>query len=130
PPSGDRGRPRRSRRSKDPPAARRRAVPGSAVAARGVDGTYRRNTMTAIWTRTRVILEMIKFEHTIFALPFALISVLLAARPHLLPPGLTLVWILLAMVGARSAAMAFNRVADAEIDAQNPRTANRHIPAG
>lgn len=86
--------------------------------------------MTAIWTRTRVILEMIKFEHTIFALPFALISALLAARPHLLPQGLTLAWILVAMVGARSAAMAFNRIADAEIDAKNPRTANRHIPTG
>ena len=86
--------------------------------------------MTAIWTRTRVILEMIKFEHTIFALPFALISVLLASRPLLLPHGLTIAWILLAMVAARSAAMAFNRVADATIDAENPRTANRHIPAG
>jgi 4-hydroxybenzoate polyprenyltransferase len=73
---------------------------------------------------------MIKFEHTIFALPFALISVLLAARPALLPGGATLVWVLLAMVGARSAAMAFNRLADARIDAENPRTAGRHIPAG
>jgi 4-hydroxybenzoate polyprenyltransferase len=86
--------------------------------------------MTAIWTRTRLILDMIKFEHTIFALPFALISVLLASRPHLLPNSMTLLWILLAMVGARSAAMAFNRIADAEIDRHNPRTANRHIPAG
>ncbi len=86
--------------------------------------------MTAIWTRTRVILEMIKFEHTIFALPFALISALVASRPLLVPHGATLGWILLAMVGARSAAMAFNRVADARIDAENPRTASRHIPAG
>jgi len=86
--------------------------------------------MTAIWTRTRVILEMIKFEHTIFALPFALISALLAARPQLLPSGASLGWILLAMVGARSTAMAFNRIADAEFDAANPRTARRHIPAG
>ncbi len=86
--------------------------------------------MAAIWTRTRVILEMIKFEHTIFALPFALIGMLLASRPLLVPQGLTVFWILLAMVGARSAAMAFNRVADAAIDAENPRTANRHIPAG
>src|SRR4051812_6176773 len=86
--------------------------------------------MTAILTRTRLILEMIKFEHTIFALPFALISVLLASRPHLLPNGYTLLWIVLAMVGARSAAMAFNRIVDAEIDRQNPRTAGRHIPAG
>jgi 4-hydroxybenzoate polyprenyltransferase len=86
--------------------------------------------MTAIWTRTRLILEMIKFEHTIFALPFALISVLLAARPRIVPGGPTLFWILVAMIGARSAAMAFNRVADADIDRENPRTAGRHIPAG
>jgi 4-hydroxybenzoate polyprenyltransferase len=86
--------------------------------------------MTAIWSRTRLILEMIKFEHTIFALPFALISVLLAARPQLLPDGRVVLWVLLAMVGARSAAMAFNRIADAKIDAANPRTARRHIPAG
>jgi len=79
-----------------------------------------------------MILEMIKFEHTIFALPFALISVLLASRslPHGLPTVPTLVWILLAMVGARSAAMAFNRIADADFDRDNPRTARRHIPAG
>src|SRR5262245_40401822 len=82
--------------------------------------------------KTRQILDMIKFEHTIFALPFALISVLLASRnlPHGLPDGRTLTVILLAMVGARSAAMAFNRLVDAEFDRQNPRTANRHIPAG
>jgi 4-hydroxybenzoate polyprenyltransferase len=73
---------------------------------------------------------MIKFEHTVFALPFALISVLLAARPHLLPEGRVILWVLVAMVGARSAAMAFNRIADAKIDAENPRTARRHIPAG
>src|SRR5438876_1142725 len=88
--------------------------------------------MTSIFTRTRMILDMIKFEHTIFALPFALISVLLASRslPHGLPTLSTLIWILLAMVGARSAAMAFNRIVDADIDKDNPRTAKRHIPAG
>src|SRR3984957_3026034 len=87
--------------------------------------------MNAFFTKTRLILQMIKFEHTIFAMPFALISTLLAARnlPHGLN-GSTLTWILLAMVGARSAAMSFNRLTDAEIDAQNPRTAKRHIPAG
>lgn len=87
--------------------------------------------MEALWKKTRLFLEMIKFEHTIFAMPFALISVLLASR--LQPGGLssrTLIWVLMAMVGARSAAMAFNRLADAEIDRQNPRTANRHVPAG
>jgi 4-hydroxybenzoate polyprenyltransferase len=88
--------------------------------------------MVAFIQKTRQILEMIKFEHTIFALPFALISVLLASRnlPHGLPDGRTLTWILLAMIGARSAAMAFNRLVDAEFDRQNPRTASRHIPAG
>jgi 4-hydroxybenzoate polyprenyltransferase len=81
--------------------------------------------------KTRMILDMIKFEHTIFALPFALISALLAARSQ--PQGLpvrTLLWILVAMVGARSAAMAFNRLADARFDAENPRTASRHLPSG
>lgn len=82
--------------------------------------------------RLRIILDMIKFEHTIFALPFALISALLAARtlPHGLPSARTLSWILVAMVGARSAAMAFNRIVDARFDAANPRTAARAIPAG
>lgn len=87
--------------------------------------------LKSFFHQTRLILQMIKFEHTIFAMPFALISTLLAARK--LPQGLssmTLIWIVLAMVGARSAAMAFNRLTDAEIDAQNPRTAKRHIPAG
>jgi 4-hydroxybenzoate polyprenyltransferase len=85
-----------------------------------------------IWGRIRQLLEMIKFEHTIFALPFALISVILAARdlPGGTPSGRTLFWVLLAMVGARSAAMAFNRLVDADIDGKNPRTATRHIPAG
>src|SRR4029079_5584737 len=80
--------------------------------------------MLALWKKTRLILDMIKFEHTIFALPFALISVLLASRrlPHGLPSSRTLAYILLAMVSARSAAMAFNRLADAEYDRQNPRT--------
>ncbi|MCP4292817.1 MAG: UbiA family prenyltransferase [bacterium] len=72
--------------------------------------------------------SLIKFEHTIFALPFAVISLLVASggKPQLS----TLLWVMVAMVGARSAAMAFNRLADARIDADNPRTANRHIPAG
>lgn len=77
---------------------------------------------------------MIKFEHTIFALPFALISALLAAHSaglaHSLPTAHMWLWILAAMVGARSAAMAFNRIVDARFDAQNPRTAARAIPAG
>jgi 4-hydroxybenzoate polyprenyltransferase len=73
-------------------------------------------------------MSLIKFEHTIFALPFALISLLVAAGGH--PEWMTLCWVLLAMVGARSAAMAFNRLVDWKIDAANPRTADRHIPAG
>jgi 4-hydroxybenzoate polyprenyltransferase len=71
---------------------------------------------------------MIKWEHSIFALPFALTAALLAANG--LPAWRTLLWILVAMVAARSSAMAFNRWADAELDAANPRTKTRAIPAG
>jgi 4-hydroxybenzoate polyprenyltransferase len=77
---------------------------------------------------TRVTLEMIKWEHSIFALPFALTGAVLAANG--LPPWATLGWILLCMVAARSAGMAFNRLADADLDAVNPRTATRALPAG
>jgi len=83
--------------------------------------------------RLRLTLDMIKFEHSVFALPFALTGALLAFResnfqtPH---TWWTIGWIVIAMVGARSAAMAFNRLVDAEIDARNPRTKMRHIPAG
>ncbi len=73
--------------------------------------------------------RMIKFTHTIFALPFALSAVALAQRRHPLTLW-DLVWMLAAMVGARSAAMGFNRIADAAIDARNPRTAVREIPSG
>ena len=78
--------------------------------------------------KLRIILEMIKFEHTIFALPFAVMSMFLASRgiPQLDKIG----WILVAMVGARSCAMSFNRIVDADIDAINPRTATRAIPSG
>lgn len=75
-----------------------------------------------------VILEMIKFEHTLFALPFALTSAMLAANG--MPELRVLGWILVAMVAARSAAMAFNRIADLHYDRLNPRTANRALPAG
>jgi len=75
-----------------------------------------------------VTLEMIKWEHSIFALPFALTAAMLAA--HGLPTAHQLLWIVVCMVSARSAAMAFNRWADARIDAANPRTAMRAIPAG
>ena len=84
--------------------------------------------MPGILSKTRTTLEMIKWEHSIFALPFALTAVLLAARS--LPAGRTMFWILMAMVAARSCAMAFNRWADADLDAANPRTRSRAIPAG
>src|SRR5262245_26836446 len=71
---------------------------------------------------------MIKWEHSVFALPFALCGAMLAAGG--LPTAAQLAWIVLCMVSARSAAMAFNRVADAQIDSANPRTATRAIPAG
>ena len=76
----------------------------------------------------RTTLEMIKIEHTLFALPFALLGAVLAARG--LPTAWQLLWITMAMVGARSAAMAFNRIADHKYDAANPRTSGRAIPAG
>ena len=81
-----------------------------------------------LYARVVVFLEMIKFSHTIFALPFAFTGALLAARglPTLPQAG----WIVCAMVGARTAAMGLNRVIDAEIDARNPRTSGRAIPAG
>ena len=84
--------------------------------------------MPNLWAKTRTTLEMIKWEHSIFALPFALTAALLAA--HGLPALRTIGWILVAMVAARSCAMAFNRWADAELDAKNPRTRSRAIPAG
>ena len=84
--------------------------------------------MAGILTHTRTTLEMIKWEHSIFALPFALTATILAAQG--LPTLHALLWILLAMVSARSAAMAFNRWADADLDAANPRTVSRAIPAG
>jgi len=76
----------------------------------------------------RTTLEMIKFSHTLFALPFALLAAVLAAGGW--PRGSTLLKILLAMVGARSAAMAHNRLADRRFDAENPRTAARALPSG
>jgi len=81
-----------------------------------------------VFHNLRVTLEMIKWEHSIFALPFALCGAMLAANG--LPSAHQLIWIVVAMVAARSAAMAFNRLADASIDAANPRTRSRALPAG
>ncbi|HKV05489.1 MAG TPA: UbiA-like polyprenyltransferase [Candidatus Acidoferrales bacterium] len=82
-------------------------------------------------SRFRIVLEMIKFEHSVFALPFALVGALLAARAAGgLPAWRQILWIIVAMVGARSAAMAMNRIADVEYDRRNPRTANRALPSG
>ncbi len=84
-----------------------------------------------VLNKIKNLLEMIKFSHTIFAFPFALMGVVLAALASGKAPGIGQVfWICLAMVGARTAAMGLNRLIDARIDAGNPRTANRHIPAG
>src|SRR5271154_3607984 len=87
--------------------------------------------MTHPKSRVVVVLEMIKFEHSVFALPFALVGALLAARAGgTLPTWRQILWIIVAMVGARSAAMTMNRIADREYDRRNPRTANRALPAG
>jgi 4-hydroxybenzoate polyprenyltransferase len=86
------------------------------------------NRLVPVLHNLRVTLEMIKWEHSIFALPFALCGAMLAAGG--LPTAHQLFWIVVAMVAARSAAMAFNRLADAAIDAANPRTRTRALPAG
>ena len=89
---------------------------------------------TTTTERLRVTLEMIKFEHTLYALPFALLGATLAARDMSAHPASfwisKFLWIIAAMVGARSAAMTFNRIADRRIDAANPRTATRALPTG
>jgi 4-hydroxybenzoate polyprenyltransferase len=80
------------------------------------------------WTKLKTTLEMIKFEHTLFALPFAFLGAVLAAEG--LPTWRQILWITVAMFGARSAAMTFNRIIDRKFDAENPRTANRELPSG
>ncbi len=90
-------------------------------------------TVTQGWQSFRVFLEMIKIEHSVFALPFAMIGMMWgseAIHGHGWPGWPVFLWILLAMVSCRSAAMAYNRIADREIDAANPRTKMRAIPAG
>ncbi len=84
--------------------------------------------MAGLFQKLRTTLEMIKFEHTLFALPFAFLGAVLAANG--LPTWRQMLWITVAMFGARSAAMTFNRIVDRDIDARNPRTAGRELPAG
>jgi 4-hydroxybenzoate polyprenyltransferase len=84
--------------------------------------------MQSFWTKLKTTLEMIKFEHTLFALPFAFLGAVLAADG--LPNWRQILWITVAMFGARSAAMTFNRIIDRKFDAENPRTANRELPSG
>lgn len=78
------------------------------------------------FSKLKIFLQMIKFEHTIFALPFAYVGALLVEKK--IPQGHDLLWITLAMVGARTAAMSLNRVIDRHIDSKNPRTKDRAIP--
>jgi 4-hydroxybenzoate polyprenyltransferase len=92
------------------------------------DHPIRYNVAVGLLQNLKITLEMIKWEHSIFALPFALCGAMLAAGG--LPTWHQLAWIVVAMVSARSAAMAFNRLADASIDAANPRTAARALPVG
>jgi len=83
------------------------------------------------WSKVTTLLEMIKFSHTVFALPFALTGAVLASLANGRPPTFSQVfWICVAMAGARTVAMGLNRIIDARIDAENPRTAQRHLPAG
>ncbi|MEJ7863316.1 MAG: UbiA-like polyprenyltransferase, partial [Pyrinomonadaceae bacterium] len=84
--------------------------------------------MKSFWQKLKTTLKMIKFEHTLFALPFAFLGAVLAADG--LPTLRQIVWITVAMFGARSAAMTFNRLVDKNFDANNPRTANRELPSG
>jgi len=84
-----------------------------------------------LWLKLTALLEMIKFSHTVFAFPFALMGVVLASLASgTMPAASQVLWICLAMVGARTGAMGLNRIVDARIDAANPRTAERHLPAG
>jgi 4-hydroxybenzoate polyprenyltransferase len=84
--------------------------------------------MAGFFNKLSTTLSMIKFEHTLFALPFAFLGAIMAANG--IPTLRQIVWITVAMVGARSAAMTFNRIVDRDIDARNPRTANRELPSG
>ena len=96
--------------------------------SRPSDHPPQRHGLAGAFNQVRELLDMIKFEHTALALPFALLGALGAQRG--LPPLGKVLWILLAMAGARTTAMTFNRLADADIDGANPRTQDRALPAG
>src|SRR5919204_661571 len=113
----------RSARRLPHPATRARACP-RATRRRG-DRAQTNVTVAALPVR---FARLVKIEHTVFALPFAYVGALLCVRK--IPPTHDLVWIMFAMVGARSLAMGLNRLIDAEIDARNPRTAGRELPRG
>jgi len=81
-----------------------------------------------MWSKIKILLEMIKFKHTVFAMPFALMGAFLAERG--VPGPQVFFWVVVAMVGARTCAMGFNRIVDRRFDAANPRTRNRALPAG
>ena len=81
-----------------------------------------------MWKKIGILLEMIKFKHTVFALPFALMGAFLAGKG--VPSFSVFFWVVLAMVGARTSAMGFNRIVDRRFDAANPRTTTRALPAG
>lgn len=93
-----------------------------------MSSTVSHGNMSTIVRNIGTTLEMIKIEHTLFALPFAFLGAVLAAQG--IPSATRILWITLAMIGARSTAMAFNRIADKDYDARNPRTRMRAIPAG
>jgi len=90
------------------------------------------NSLTnSAWGKLTSLLEMIKFSHTVFAFPFALMGVVLASLANGTAPTFgQIFWVCIAMIGARTGAMGLNRIIDARIDADNPRTAERHLPAG
>ena len=90
------------------------------------------NSLTnSAWGKLTSLLEMIKFSHTVFAFPFALMGVVLASLANGTAPTFgQIFWVCIAMIGARTGAMGLNRIIDARIDADNPRTAERHLPVG
>src|SRR3954467_11622062 len=101
----------------------------SRIRSAGLRAETRIDDQSSMLKRMAVYLSFVRFSHTVFALPFALAGALLAAQ-HVAVTWSTILWIVIAMIAARSAAMGFNRLADARFDALNPRTANRELPRG